>query len=96
MKFGTLYAYWEHEWKTDYIKCLEKVKEAGFDVLELGAPHLLDMSDNYIAEVKAAAKDLGLENGYRVVTNCKEEAGQTVFHLHFHLLGGKKLSTEMA
>ena len=36
------------------------------------------------------------ENGYRVVTNCKEEAGQTVFHLHFHLLGGKKLSTEMA
>ena len=61
MKFGTLYAYWEHEWKTDYIKCLEKVKEAGFDVLELGAPHLLDMSDNYIAEVKAAAKDLGLE-----------------------------------
>ena len=46
--------------------------------------------------IPKVAKELGLENGYRVVTNCKEEAGQTVFHLHFHLLGGKKLNTEMA
>ncbi len=38
----------------------------------------------------------GLENGYRVVSNCGEDAGQTVKHLHFHILGGKKLSLEMA
>ena len=38
----------------------------------------------------------GLENGYRVVSNCGPDAGQTVHHLHFHILGGKKLSTEMA
>lgn len=37
-----------------------------------------------------------LENGYRVVSNCGADAGQTVHHLHFHILGGKKLNTEMA
>ena len=42
------------------------------------------------------AKDEGLENGYRVVSNCGEDAGQTVQHLHFHILGGKKLALEMA
>ena len=42
------------------------------------------------------AKEEGLENGYRVVSNCGEDAGQTVHHLHFHILGGKKLSVEMA
>ena len=38
----------------------------------------------------------GLENGYRVVSNCGADAGQTVQHLHFHILGGKKLALEMA
>ena len=42
------------------------------------------------------AKAEGLENGYRVVSNCGQDAGQTVFHLHFHILGGKALSLEMA
>ncbi len=42
-----------------------------------------------------AAKE-GLENGYRVVSNCGSDAGQTVPHLHFHILGGKKLALEMA
>ena len=37
-----------------------------------------------------------LENGYRVVSNCGADAGQTVHHLHFHILGGKTLSVEMA
>ena len=38
----------------------------------------------------------GLSGGYRVVSNCGDDAGQTVKHLHFHILGGKKLNTEMA
>ncbi len=42
------------------------------------------------------AKAEGLENGYRVVSNCGTDAGQTVQHLHFHILGGKQLSLEMA
>ena len=42
------------------------------------------------------AKAEGLENGYRVVSNCGSDAGQTVHHLHFHILGGKTLALEMA
>ena len=42
------------------------------------------------------AKAEGLTGGYRVVSNCGKDAGQTVFHLHFHILGGKELSLEMA
>ena len=38
----------------------------------------------------------GLTGGYRVVSNCGADAGQTVFHLHFHILGGKALSLQMA
>ena len=42
------------------------------------------------------ARDLGLaEGGYRLVTNCGPDAGQTVFHLHTHLLGGTPLSGRM-
>ncbi len=37
------------------------------------------------------AKKLGLAEGYRLVLNCKEQAGQTVPHLHMHLLGGRDL-----
>ena len=46
-----------------------------------------------IAEI---AKAEGLEEGFRVVSNCGAHAGQTVHHLHFHILGGKQLSLEMA
>ena len=42
------------------------------------------------------AKAENLENGYRVVSNCGADAGQTVHHLHFHILGGKVLALEMA
>ena len=42
------------------------------------------------------AKAEGLENGYRVVSNCGPDAGQTVSHLHFHILGGRQLALEMA
>lgn len=38
----------------------------------------------------------GLTGGFRVVSNCGDDAGQTVHHLHFHILGGKTLNTEMA
>jgi len=38
------------------------------------------------------AKSEGLDGGFRVITNSGTDGGQTVFHLHFHLLGGKPLS----
>ena len=42
------------------------------------------------------AKAEGLEKGYRVVSNCGDHAGQTVPHLHLHILGGRMLTLEMA
>ena len=42
------------------------------------------------------AKELGLENGYRIITNIGDDGCQSVKHLHFHVVGGKKLSENMA
>ena len=46
--------------------------------------------------IPQVAKAEGLEGGYRVVSNCGADAGQTVPHLHFHILGGKALDLKMA
>ena len=46
-----------------------------------------------IPKIAAAA---GLTNGYRVITNCGEDGCQSVKHLHFHLVGGRKLPENMA
>ena len=51
----------------------------------------------HIFEVIArVAESEGLANGYRVVSNCGPDAGQTVHHLHFHILGGRELTVNMA
>ena len=51
----------------------------------------------HIFEVIAQiAQQEGLEDGFRVVSNCGTHAGQTVKHLHFHILGGRELTLEMA
>lgn len=44
--------------------------------------------------ISKVTKELGLAS-YRVVSNCGEDAGQTVFHLHFHVLGGARLADGM-
>lgn len=61
MKFGTLYAYWVRDWGADYCALARKAKKAGFDVLEVGAGDLLDMTDAQLEELKATATELGLE-----------------------------------
>ena len=38
------------------------------------------------------AKEQGLKNGFRIVNNCGEEGGQTVGHIHFHMLAGRLLA----
>ena len=48
------------------------------------------------SKIPAIAEAEGLKNGYRVVSNCGPDAGQTVKHLHFHILGGRQLTLEMA
>lgn len=44
------------------------------------------------AVIARIANELGLEKGYRVVANCGEDGGQTVGHLHFHVLAGRTLA----
>ena len=46
--------------------------------------------------IPVIAKTAGLTNCYRVVSNCGDDACQTVKHLHFHIIGGKQLAGEMA
>jgi len=42
--------------------------------------------------IRDVANKLGLEDGYRVVANCGADGGQSVDHLHFHILGGRSMS----
>jgi len=59
--------------------------------------HVDDSHKELIGHVFVVAKELSdkfgvKEKGFRVVVNCGEDGGQTVNHLHFHLLGGRKFS----
>jgi len=47
------------------------------------------------AAIPQIAKAQGLDTGFRVITNCGEDGGQTVYHLHFHILGGKALGANL-
>lgn len=48
-----------------------------------------------LTKIPAIAKGLGLTGGYRVISNVGEDGCQSVKHLHFHILGGKRLSEQM-
>ena len=61
-------------------------------------PTVLDLEDEdsaLMGEIhlvaSQVARELGLENGFRLVVNCNQDAGQVVFHIHFHLIAGRKL-----
>ena len=66
----------------------------------IGSAAELNAENSHLAArcLEAAAKiaeQEGLKGGYRLVSNCGDDAGQTVKHLHFHILGGKKLTDQM-
>ncbi|MBL7006381.1 MAG: sugar phosphate isomerase/epimerase [Spirochaetia bacterium] len=60
MKFGTLYSYWGNTWSCDYLETAKRVRKLGFDILEIGAGHLLEMEDEEILALRNLARDLGL------------------------------------
>ncbi len=76
-----------------HILVVPKEHIAGVDELNSSNSEVVAYIFAKIAEI---AKNEGLENGYRVVSNVGADGGQTVRHLHFHILGGKTLSTAMA
>lgn len=76
--------------------------EAPVHILIIPKKHIASVNEiteqdiNIIGEIFLAAKEIAKnqgvsEDGYRVVTNCGEKAGQSVQHLHYHLLGGRNL-----
>ena len=64
----------------NHISCINDINSDNSDVIG----HIFE-------KIPQIAKSAGLEGGYRIISNCGKDAGQTVFHLHFHLLGGKTL-----
>ncbi len=76
--------------------------QAPFHVLVIPTKHVEKVSDPEAANgemlsgifkaIQKLAKDNNLEEGFRVVTNCGEFGGQTVYHIHFHLLGKRQLN----
>jgi histidine triad (HIT) family protein len=64
--------------------------------LQAVEPEDLELISEIILVAQQMAKQFGIEDGYRLVTNNGEEGGQIIFHLHFHLLGGKQLTHNLA
>lgn len=90
-------------YEDDKIVCFHDLEpQAPVHVLIIPKKHIASLDDvtsedaellGYImTKVKEIASELGLENGYRLVNNCGEDGMQTVKHLHFHLLGKRKLT----
>ena len=68
-----------------HIACADDVNESNADVIA-----------HIFKKIPQITKSLGLTNGYRIVTNCGKEGCQSVFHMHFHIIGGTQLNGRMA
>lgn len=70
-------------------------KEHIANVNELTEENASVLGDIHLAAKKIAAK-LGIaDKGYRLINNCGADAGQTIFHLHYHLISGVKMSAKI-
>ena len=90
-------------YEDDQIICFHDLEpQAPVHVLVIPKKHIESLDDltdedgeliaHLMLKIKDIAAELGLENGYRVVSNNGEDAFQTVKHLHFHILGKRKLT----
>ncbi|MDD2954725.1 MAG: histidine triad nucleotide-binding protein [Oscillospiraceae bacterium] len=64
-----------------HIKCADDLNEENAGIVA-----------HVYAVIAKIAAELGLSKGYRIVNNCGEDGGQTVGHLHFHVLAGRSLA----
>ena len=60
MKYGIYFAYWEKEWNVDQKKYISKVKDLGFDILEISCAMLKNISKDELLEMKKMAEDAGV------------------------------------
>ncbi len=94
-------------YETDKVYAFQDIKpEAPVHVLIIPKEHIAShneltsenigiVQDLHLAAIEIA-KQTGLaESGYRLINNCGADAGQTVFHIHFHLVGGRSLGTKI-
>lgn len=75
-----------------HILIMPKKEIANLQALE---PHDYSLLGEIVQVAQQIAEEKGIAEGYRLVTNNGPDAGQTIFHLHFHLIGGKVLSGKM-
>lgn len=67
-----------------HICCLDAVNSENSDVIK-----------RIFEKIPEIAREAGITNGYRLISNCGEDACQTVKHLHFHILGGCRMQESM-
>jgi histidine triad (HIT) family protein len=59
--------------------------------LSAATPEDLELLGHLLLTAKKVAEQMGLDNGYRVAINNGNDGGQTVYHLHLHILGGRQM-----
>ena len=90
-------------YEDDYVYAFKDIApQAPFHAVVIPKKHIQSAADInsensvYVSKIFEAvatiAKENNLSNGFRVVTNCGEDGGQTVGHLHYHMLGGRLLA----
>ncbi len=86
----------------DFLAFHDIAPKAPIHILIIPKKHFKDFQEfdpNLMAKMTSFIQELAVllgvdKSGYRLVTNCGKNSGQEVFHLHFHMLGGFKLSKE--
>jgi len=66
------------------------------DILDLStSKEGMEAMTSVLKAIPEVVRITGLEKGFRLINNCREQGGQTVMHVHFHLIGGVRLGEKM-
>ena len=94
-------------YENDYVVAFDDLNPvAPIHSLVIPKKHIANIEDLkeedlvYISEIHKAIKEVAQikgvnETGYRIISNCGKDAGQSVMHLHYHVIGGKKLGEKI-